>query len=330
MTDAVRHLIATAMAEVKHLGTGTAYAPSNIALSKYWGKRDPVRNLPLNSSVSISLADWGTHTQVSAAPSGEDEVLLNETRLSAEDPVARRALDFADLFRGDRDLPLRIETRNTIPTAAGLASSASGFAALTRALCATFELDLTETDMSRIARLGSGSAARSLWHGFVRWDKGARADGWDSHGEKLDVTWPAFRIALVRVDVAPKTRSSRDAMTHTVNTSPLFPAWPAQAEADCSAIIADIAEHRFEAVGARAEANALAMHATILAARPSLSYLTPQSWHVLDQLWRARSEGLCAYATMDAGPNVKLIFLEKSTSDLHRVFPEATVIAPFG
>ncbi|MEO1020484.1 MAG: diphosphomevalonate decarboxylase, partial [Pseudomonadota bacterium] len=105
--------------------------------------------------------------------------------------------------------------------------------------------------------------------------------------------------------------------------------WPAQAEADCAFIEDAICEKRFDELGPRVEANALAMHATVLAARPPMTYLTWQSWQVLERLWQARAQGLAAYATMDAGPNIKLVFLEQSTADVLRVFPDATVISPF-
>lgn len=329
MADAVRALIHTAMASAAAPVPSAAYAPSNIALSKYWGKRDRAQNLPLNSSLSISLANWGSHTEVAPSQDNTDRVLLDGAVLPAESHFAVKALAFADLFRAGRHIPLTITTRNTIPTAAGLASSASGFAALTQALCGCFQLDLDKTQMSMIARVGSGSASRSLWHGFVRWDKGTAEDGSDSIGVPLDLVWPDFRIAIVEVDTGPKAFSSRDGMNHTTNTSPLFANWPAQAEADCTFIERAIAEKNFADLGARVEANALAMHATMQAARPALTYLTSKSWAVLEQLWLARKEGLSAYATMDAGANIKLIFENNTTEDVLQFFPKAKVITPF-
>ncbi len=332
MSDSVRDLIRHAMSSGRAPERFEAYAPSNIALSKYWGKRDRARNLPLNSSLSISLAEWGSHTAVSPSEDNKDHVSLNGEDLPSNSPFASKALKFSDLFRGEPRVPLRIDTRNTIPTAAGLASSASGFAALTKALCGSFGLadKLDDGQLSLIARLGSGSATRSIWHGFVRWNKGMREDGGDSFATPLDANWPEFRIAILPVDVGPKPHSSRDGMNHTVETSPLFHAWPQQAELDCAQIEAAVMAQDFVSLGALAEANALAMHATMQAARPSLTYLTAQSWTLLDQLWRARKDGLEAYATMDAGANIKLIFLEASTNDLTRVFPQAQVIEPFG
>lgn len=306
---------------------GEAFAPSNIALSKYWGKRDDALNLPLNSSLSISLGAWGTHTRVS--PSDADSVAFNGAELSLEDPFAVKVLRFVDRFRRGQDLPLQIETRNSIPTAAGLASSASGFAALTMALADAFKLELSKSTLSMLARFGSGSATRSLWHGFVRWDRGERDDGSDSRAAPLDLSWPQFRIAIVPVDTGPKSQSSRQGMGHTAATSPLFAAWPAQAEADCAAIEAAIHARDFQALGSLAEANALAMHATMLAARPALIYLKAESWAVLETLRHARDEGLMAFATMDAGANVKLIFESNSQDDVRTTFPSAEIIEPF-
>ncbi|MBC6442538.1 MAG: diphosphomevalonate decarboxylase [Rhodobacteraceae bacterium] len=306
-----------------------ARAPGNIALAKYWGKRDPALNLPCNSSLSVSLRDWGSITRVAPAPDRQDAVWLNGERLPGTSPFAMKALAFAGRFRRGLDAPLHIRTTNTIPTAAGLASSASGFAALTKALCAAFGADLDPAGQSQLARIGSGSACRSLWHGFVRWDRGRAPDGADSHGYPLPDIWPGFRIAVIPVDIGPKAHPSRAGMNRTVATSPLYASWPERAEADCADVRAAIEARDLRTLGETAEANALAMHATMLAARPALIYLKPQTWVVLETLWRARADGLVAYATMDAGANVKLIFLENAARDVQAAFPPARVIAPF-
>jgi len=305
----------------------SAFAPSNIALSKYWGKRDKPLNLPLNSSLSVSLGDWGTTTSLS--PADQDSLIFNGNAIAATDPFATRLFAFVNYFRRNQSLPLRIESHNTIPTAAGLASSASGFAALTLALNKAFQTQLTNTELSIIARIGSGSASRSLWHGFVRWDQGDSSDGMDSYARPLPTNWSSFRIAIVTVDSSKKSQSSRDGMNHTVATSPLFSAWPAQAERDCNCIESALLEQDFLTVGQTAESNALGMHATMIAARPSLSYLKPETWLVLETLWQARRDGLNAFATMDAGANVKLIYLDKDEGLVRELFPSATCIQPF-
>jgi len=324
MTDAFSKVLPSKLPEPS---TALAYAPSNIALSKYWGKRDAVLNLPLNSSLSISLGDWGTTTRI--VPAAQDEIVFNGESLDPREAFAKKVIAFVDRFRRSQKLPLRVETQNSIPTAAGLASSASGFAALTKALDAAFGLSLPEAHLSVLSRFGSGSAARSFWHGFVRWDVGQREDGMDSFARAITAPWPSFRIAILAVDTGPKAQSSRDGMTHTAQTSPLFTQWPARAEADCAAIEAAVKAQNFAQLGALVEANALAMHATMLAARPALSYLKPATWEALETLWASRRDGLNAFATMDAGANVKLIFEAESEADVTGVFPAAKVIAPF-
>lgn len=302
------------------------YAPANIALSKYWGKRDATLNLPLNSSLSISLGTWGTQTQL--APAEQDRLTFNGTDLDTSDPAAAKVWRFVDLFAGAGRPALHITTQNSIPTAAGLASSASGFAALTMALDQAFDTQLSKEMLSMLARFGSGSATRSFWYGFVRWSKGRAKDGRDSHGQMVKGKMNDLRVAIMAVDTGPKAQSSRGGMNHTVATSPLFDAWPARAEDDCQAIETAVKTGNFTAIGTVAEANALAMHATMMAARPALVYLKSGSWNVLEALWQARVEGLEAYATMDAGANVKLLFREANTQDVLQVFPTAQVIDP--
>lgn len=303
-----------------------AMAPSNIALAKYWGKRDRALNLPMNSSLSISLGAWGTVTRI--APEARDALIFNGTELAADDPAAEKVWRFVAHFRPE-GAPIRIETDNTIPTAAGLASSASGFAALTKALDGAFQTNLPLDVLSQLARFGSGSATRSFWHGFVRWARGQAEDGSDSFARPLDVAWPEFRIAILPVDTGPKAQSSRDGMGHTLATSPLYKVWPEQAEADCEAVERHLKAKDFAELGQVVEANSLAMHATMLAARPSLSYLQAASWERLETLWSARQDGLEAFATADAGANIKLIFLEDALEAVLALFPDAEIIAPF-
>ncbi|MEM6588181.1 MAG: diphosphomevalonate decarboxylase [Pseudomonadota bacterium] len=303
-----------------------AYAPSNIALAKYWGKRDATLNLPLNSSLSISLGNWGTQTKI--APAEKDQLTFNGVDLDADDPAAAKVWRFVQLFAGEGRVPLHITTENSIPTAAGLASSASGFAALTMALDGAYNTALSKEMLSMLARFGSGSATRSFWHGFVRWNKGRAADGRDSHARPVPGKLKDLRIAIIAVDTGPKSQSSRDGMNHTVASSPLFDVWPERADTDCDAVEAAVKSGDFKALGEVSEANALAMHATMMAARPALVYLKAGSWQVLETLWKVRAEGLKAYATMDAGANVKLIFRNRSASDIAQVFPDAQIIDP--
>ncbi|SDT83336.1 diphosphomevalonate decarboxylase [Streptomyces sp. TLI_053] len=290
-----------------------ALAYPNIALVKYWGKRDERLVLPWTSSLSMTLDTFPTTTRVRLTPRHrQDTVTLNGKPLDGE-PL-RRVVAFLDLVRETSGRPARavVESHNTVPTGAGLASSASGFAALATAACAAYGLHLDARALSRLARRGSGSAARSVFGAFAVWHAartGHQDPDLDSFAEpvpvRLDVLDPALVIAVV--DPRPKPVSSREAMQHTVNTSPLFRAWMASSRADLVEMRAALHGCDLDAVGEIAERNALGMHAVMLAARPAVRYLSPASLTVLDAVLELRRDGVSAWATMDAGPNVKVL-----------------------
>ncbi len=306
------------------------FAPSNIALCKYWGKRNKQLNLPMNASLSVSLGHLGTHTRIVPIDYCADEVWLNGEQLLPSAPFCQRVSSFLDLFRQPGSCYFRVTTRNSIPTAAGLASSASGFAALSKAVNDSFELNLTDEQLSVIARLGSGSACRSIFNGFVEWQMGQRADGLDSHGVSVEQCWPGLCVGLVKVDASAKSIDSRSGMQRTVDTAHLYQSWPIQAAHDLVKLKQAIAEQDFTLLGQTAEHNALSMHATMIASWPPLVYWQPESLATMQRIWKLRQEGLNCYFTMDAGPNLKLLFLNDELEALMRYFPEMEVIQPFG
>lgn len=305
-----------------------AYAPANIALCKYWGKRDEELNLPLTSSLSVSLRDLGSEVKLRLV-AGPDHVTLNGQALDAQSDFARRLVAYLNLFRPGPGAGFQVETRNTVPTAAGLASSASGFAAVIQALDRLFGWQLSVRELSILARLGSGSAARSIEEGFVQWQAGTAADGMDSYGERLAETWPDLRLGLLVLSAEAKVIGSRAAMKRTVETCALYAAWPGQVQRDLAALRAAIAARDFTRLGETAEGNALAMHATMIATRPAVVYWKPESLAAMHHVWQARAEGLAVYFTMDAGPNLKLLFQAADTPAICARFPEVRVVQPF-
>ncbi len=308
---------------------GSAFAPSNIALSKYWGKRDVALNLPINSSLSISLGELGTRTEI--RPSEMNAVYLNGTPVALDDSFAARTLDFLGLFLPELGINgFEVRTENTIPTAAGLASSASGFAALVMALDDLAGWELDKKRLSMLARLGSGSASRSVYDGFVQWYMGCESDGTDSFAEKIDAVWPEFRIGILELSDAKKPVGSRDGMNRTVETSELYKSWPDQAAADLVTIHAAIDEQDFSTLGKTAERNALSMHATMMSAWPPLIYLQPETIEQIHKVQRVRSKGLEVFLTIDAGPNIKLLFLQDNEAAVCAAFPGLQTIKPFG
>lgn len=306
------------------------FAPSNIALCKYWGKRDKQLNLPMNASLSVSLGYLGTHTRLVPIDYPADEIWLNGDQLLPSSAFCQRVSAFLDLFRTPGSCHFRITTRNSIPTAAGLASSASGFAALAKAANDSFQLDLNTQQLSVLARLGSGSACRSVFDGFVEWRMGQREDGHDSHAIQLTEGWPGLCVGLVKVDASAKAIDSRSGMQRTLDTAHLYQSWPIQAAQDLQQLKRAISAQDFDLLGQTAEHNALSMHATMIASWPPLLYWQPESLVAMQKVWKLRQEGLSVFFTMDAGPNLKLLFMQQDLEALMRYFPDMEVIQPFG
>lgn len=307
---------ATTMALPQEQGTAqdaTAVAYPNIALIKYWGKRDEHLVLPWASSLSMTLDVFPTTTRVRLDRVAEhDAVTFNGTPLT--DERLHRVITFLELVRqlAGQDRRAVVDTRNTVPTGAGLASSASGFAALAVAAVAAYGLDLNTTALSRLARRGSGSASRSIFGGFAVWHSGpddgtaAEAD-LASYAEPVPAAPIEPALVIVVISAGPKAVSSREAMRRTVRTSPLYRSWVASSKADLDVMRTALRQGDLEAMGEIAERNALGMHATMLAARPPVRYLSPATLTVLDSVLQLRRDGIPAYATMDAGPNVKVL-----------------------
>lgn len=279
----------------------TAKAHANIALIKYWGKKDEALATPFTTSLSLTLDALYTITTVSIDPSLEHDlfILNGKTRPDSDSMKISR---FVDLFRRDNQF-VRIDSRNYFPTAAGLASSASGFAALATALNHEFEHDLNPKDLSRLTRRGSGSASRSLYGGFAVWEKG---DDRASIAYPLDVDLDIEMIIVV-ISAAEKGRSSRDLMRQTVNESIFYPAWVEQSAIDLLEMKAALDQEDLDAIGHIAERNALSMHGTLLGLSEPYTYFQPDTLRVLDLVRNCRKDGIRAYATLDAGPNVKII-----------------------
>jgi len=295
----------------------TARACANIALVKYWGKRDAALNMPAAGSISLALGALVTETTVAFDPDLANDVIDLDGAPARQD-VAMRITAFLDLVRAQSGVQIRarVTSKNEFPTASGLASSASGFAALALAATKAGGLDLEPRALSVLARRGSGSAARSVFGGFARMHTGVNNE--DGYAEPI--TSPlADRVRMVIAVIgggAPKQYTSRDAMEHTAKTSPLYRAWLDLVPRDLEACELALSSGDLEQLGTIAEANALAMHATAMAARPGLVYWRPATLAVLAQVRGLRECGVGAWATIDAGPHVKVLTSEEDAPTL--------------
>jgi diphosphomevalonate decarboxylase len=301
--------------------TATAFAPTNIALIKYWGKRDASLNLPMTDSLSLTLPHHGTQTTLTCIDAADDRVLLNDKPVATNTPFYLKLVDFINLFRHSTERFL-INTYNNIPTSAGLASSASGFAALTLALNDIYAWQLERRMLSMFSRFGSGSACRSFWEGFVLWQKGSHPYGLDSYGVPLELNFPSVKMGFQLIQSTEKSISSRDAMNITTRTSPLYAAWSDTVTLHLRQMKEALINQDFERLGEVAEHNALAMHATMQAAWPSICYALPETWVQMAKVRDLRKTGLLIFFTQDAGPNLKFIFQEKDQEKVKAHFPE--------
>lgn len=308
---------------------GLGYAPTNIALCKYWGKRDTDLNLPVTASLSVALPDKGAFTALRFIDRVQDTVTLNGDELPWESPFVKRVVQYLDLFRQRQPWRLAIDIKMNLPVAAGLASSACGFASLVSAMNDLMNWNLTPKQLSILARLGSGSAARSLWSGFVEWHEGMQPDGMDSYAEPLSTEWPGLCIGILNISKAEKPISSREAMLRTVNSSALYQSWPKKVANDLILMRQAIKTKNFSLLGGTAESNALAMHATMISSWPPICYSLPETLAAMMQVWEARKDGLELYFTQDAGPNLKLIFMDADLPKVQALFPAVEVIALF-
>jgi diphosphomevalonate decarboxylase len=288
----------------------TAIAGTNIALVKYWGKRDAALNLPATGSLSLTLHELDTRTTVRFGRDlgPDDRVRLNGQEADAR--ARRRVVAFLDLVRSQAGLRDRAEvvTENTVPTAAGLASSASGFAALALAASRAAGLDLSPEQLSVLARRGSGSAARSIFGGFAEMRAGFCSDGSDAFAVPIPEsdTWP-LRLVVAVTAAGPKDIGSTEAMQHTAATSPYYQAWIDSVDGDLREAREAIATRDLARLGRVAERSALRMHACALAADPPILYWSAATMAAMQTVRGLRARGIEAYFTIDAGPHVKVL-----------------------
>lgn len=278
-------------------------AHANIALAKYWGKADIARNLPAVPSLSLTLAGMRTTTEVAFSSELTADELVLGGAVQGGKPLARaskllhevRALAGVSTFA-------RVRSHNDFPTASGLASSASGFAALALAAVKAVDVSISLEDVTALARAASASAARSLYGGYV--ELGARAE--TAQRVAPPDHWPLNMLVAVTSEAAKDTGST-DGMQHTARTSPYYASWVADAPRLFAEVKAAVLGKDFERLAPAVEQSALAMHASMLAASPALIYFRPATLAVIEAVRAARRSGIAACFTIDAGPHVKVI-----------------------
>ncbi len=295
----------------------TVDAPANIAFIKYWGAKDLERALPLNTSISMTLENCATRCTAELLEAGHaDEVWISEPDGGFRKPPhefesrVRAHLDRMRKWAG-RQETFRIATRNSFPSAAGLASSASGFAALTLATAGALGKDkVSTTELSRLAReSGSGSASRSVLGGFVEWPGGEEDGGpaRQSHAVEIaDADHWDLRDVIAVVEIGAKTVSSLEGHRRA-HTSPYLGKRLEVLPERIERVRRAIAERDLALLGPALEEEAVDLHLIAMSSQPPIFYWSPGTIGVLRAVRELRQEGLGAYATMDAGANVHVI-----------------------
>lgn len=314
----------------------TANAPVNIAIIKYWGKRDKNLNLPTNTSLSVTLRmddenSWLkllTRTTIKSIEEsgggdkdgdkdGEDKVILNGEQYDLNLRMKRCLAYIRELESFPR---IQITSNNFFPTAAGLASSASGYAALVAAISGI--VPLTDEQMSIAARLGSGSACRSLFNGFVLWNAGVNPDGSDSLAKSIfpENHWPALCCLVLVLSASEKKVPSSAGMELTTRTSGLFSARLEKLPSRITEILQSIEQRDFSQFGKLLMQDSNQFHAVCMDSYPPIFYLSGASLQVIETVHEINTPFIRAAYTFDAGPNAFVFCLENNVSFLKETF----------
>jgi len=298
-------------------------ARSNIALVKYWGKADPTLNTPAVGSISITLDALWTDTSIRFDRALKaDRLVLDGVERADQLARVTRCLDLVRA-RAGTDLRALVISDNNFPTAAGLASSASGFAALVGAAAAALEQSWPARDLSILARRGSGSAARSIFGGFVEMHAGHAPDGSDSFAEPLAAAtdWPLHVLVAITA-LAEKAVGSGPGMTRSAESSPYYSQWVATHPADMAIARSAIHDRDFARLADVAEASCLKMHAAAMSTVPPLLYWNGPTVDCLNRVRALRADGVPAFFTIDAGPQVKVVCLPEAAEQVRMALLE--------
>lgn len=284
----------------------TALAHPNIAFIKYWGKLNPELNLPLNNSISMNLDSLHTKTTVEFLDLDEDYVMIDKKISSGKEKT--RVAEHLNRFRklAGVDQKAKVVSENNFPSSAGIASSSSGFAALTLACSSALKLDLDEKTLSVMSRLASGSSCRSIPEGYVEWLMGASNES--SYAESIEKP-ENFNVLDMVVIVSRKKKdvSSTEGMKIF---NPYFYARLAEVHENICRVRDAIKEKNFTALGKYAEKDCISMHSVMM--NSGLFYWEPDTIKVMKQVFELRKEGTECYFTIDAGPNVHVLTLPEN------------------
>lgn len=286
----------------------TAVAHANIALIKYWGKRSGELNLPAVGSISLTLDALRTETTLHFDDKLKTDQLMLDGQPAAQKQLARVSQFLDSLFNPQKRSAAKVESINYFPTGAGLASSASGFAALTVAAVNAMGISASPKQLSAWARLGSGSAARSIYGGFTEMICANNASGNEDYAIPLyNESYWDIRLLIAITSEHHKSIGSTDGMQRTAQTAPYYNEWIRTSTEDLKNMRQALAEKNFTRVGELTEHSCFKMHGLALSAMPPLLYWNAATVECIHTVWNLRQKGIAAYVTIDAGPQIKVL-----------------------
>jgi len=294
----------------------TAKSPANIAFIKFWGKKNTKLNIPFNDSISMNLTNCVTTTTVEFNPRfRSDRVFLD--RKEVKDEKKMRVLKIIDLVREKSNVVwgVKVVSKNNFPSDAGIASSASAFSALALAASVASGLNLSKKELSILARLGSGSASRSIVDGFAQWKKGTNND--TSYAVQIApvIYWDLIDIVVV-VESGKKKNSSTEGHS-LAPTSPFYKTRQKLLPKRLKEIKSALLKKNFKKFGELLEEEAIELHMIAMTSKPPIFYWNKGTVEVINKLHEWREKGLLAYFTMDAGANVHVFCLAKDTKKIN-------------
>lgn len=296
----------------------TAIARPNIALIKYWGKRDVERNLPAVGSISVTLQSLYTEMSIEFSPDyAADELVVNG--MSNRTMLARLAACL-DSVAGDGRCRAKIVSESNFPIAAGLASSASSFAAAVVATAAATGQSKDTHQLAQLAGGASGSAARSLFGGFVELRN--TTDNIAVTSLRPATEWP-LQIVVAITEAGPKSVGSTTAMEISRKSSPFYTSWLERQESDLSAARDAISARDFDKLAEVSEHNCLKMHSVMWTSRPPIVYWNAATMRCLQVVRSLRAAGRGVFFTMDAGPQVKAVCLPEDADAVFDALADA-------
>lgn len=301
--------------------SATAIAHPNIALIKYWGNRDQELRIPENGSISFNLDGLFTRTNITFNPSfNMDRLRVNGVNI--EDSELKRVTQFLNIIRDSsgKHYFAEIESSNNFPMSAGVASSSAAFAALSLAATKALGMDISEKDLSRLARRGSGSACRSIPTGFVEWLPGRNDDDSYAYSFAPADHWDIVDMVVI---LTAKHKAIGSTAGHALaNTSPIQRARISDAARRLTIGKKAILEKDFQSLAEIVELDSNLMHAVMMTSNPALMYWEPASVSLMKAIPEWRQQGIEVCYTLDAGPNIHMITRQPYVNDLFALLQE--------